>query len=84
MLGEADCGCWLEDVVKIMYNGPGNLTGFGSLFCLDKISLCVSGCPGTPYVDQTGLRLTKITCLCPESTGIKGVCHDFLTLTGIL
>jgi hypothetical protein len=36
------------------------------------------GCPGTHSVDQVGLELRKITCLCLPSAGIKGVSHHCL------
>lgn len=30
------------------------------IFFLDRVSLCISGCSGTHYVDQAGLELTEI------------------------
>ena len=44
----------------------------------DRVSLYNSpGCSGTPSVDQAGLELTEIACLCLPSTGIKGLYHYF-------
>ena len=39
-------------------------------------SLYSLGCPGTYSVDQAGLELTEITCLCLLSAGIKDVHHQ--------
>jgi hypothetical protein len=35
-------------------------------FCVssDRMSLCSPGCPGTHSVDQAGLKLKRVTCLC--------------------
>jgi hypothetical protein len=33
---------------------------FVCLFFRDRVSLCISGCPGTSSVNQAGLELTKI------------------------
>jgi hypothetical protein len=41
----------------------------------DRVSLYSPGCPGTHFVDQAGLELRNIACLCLPSAGIKGVCH---------
>ena len=38
--------------------------------------ICSFGaCPGTRFVDQTGLEITEFCLLLPPSAGIKGVCH---------
>jgi hypothetical protein len=34
-----------------------------------RVSLCSPGCPGTHSVDQAGLELTEITCLCSPVLG---------------
>jgi hypothetical protein len=33
---------------------------FGFLFFYDKFTQCSSGCPETCYVDQAGLKLTRL------------------------
>uniref|UniRef100_A0A8C8URS2 Uncharacterized protein n=1 Tax=Peromyscus maniculatus bairdii TaxID=230844 RepID=A0A8C8URS2_PERMB len=44
------------------------------IFSRDKVSLCsFDACPGSRSVDQAGLELTEIACLCLPSAGIKGV-----------
>lgn len=51
------------------------MKGFVWLFvCLvfffrDKVSLCTRGCPGTLYVDHTGLKPSS--CLCVKSKGVR-------------
>jgi hypothetical protein len=38
------------------------------LFCFgDRVSLCNPGCPGTHSVDQAGLKLRNLSCLCLPS-----------------
>lgn len=41
----------------------------------DRASLCSPGCPGTHCVNQAGLELPEIHCLCPPRAGITGVYH---------
>jgi hypothetical protein len=41
----------------------------------DRISLCNPGCPGTHFVDQTGLELKRSIYLWLQSSRIKGVHH---------
>jgi len=48
------------------------LLGFQLVF-FETVSLCRSGHPGTHYVDQAGLKLTKI--LCFPSAGTKGISY---------
>jgi hypothetical protein len=43
---------------------------FCSVFWV-RVSLYSPGCPGTHSVDQAGLKLTEIICLCLPSAGIK-------------
>lgn len=38
-------------------------------------SFISTDCPETHSVEQAGLELTKIHLLCPESAGVKGLCH---------
>jgi hypothetical protein len=40
--------------------------------------LCSSGCPGTCSVDQVGLELRALACLCLPSAGIRGVHYHCL------
>ena len=49
---------------------------FPPLVFQDRVSLCSPGCPGTYYVDQVGLELTELHCLCLWIAGIEGTqCH---------
>jgi hypothetical protein len=51
--------------------------GVGELVSSQAFSLCNRDwLSWTPFVDQAGLELTEIpTCLCPISTGMKGMGH---------
>lgn len=51
----------------------------------DKVSLCNrAGSPGTCFVDQTGLKLTEIHCLCLPNAEIEVVyCHHHLTMNDV-
>ena len=44
----------------------------------DRVSLYISGCPGTHYVDQAGLELTENHLFLPPECWIKSVCHKGL------
>ena len=55
---------------------------FVCLFCFvfqDRVSLCYNtGCPGTCFVDQIGLKLKRSTCLCHPNAEIKCLSHQCL------
>ena len=44
------------------------------------ICLCGLSCPGTNYVDQSGLKLKRSACLCLLSAGTKGMSHHCLAI----
>ena len=51
-----------------------NLENSTSLFYfVVEVALCTLVCLGIPFVDEAGLELTEITCLCLSSARIKGV-----------
>jgi hypothetical protein len=37
----------------------------------DKVSLCISGCPGTHFVDQAGLKLRNLPASASQVLGLK-------------
>jgi len=41
----------------------------------DSVSLYSTGCPGTPSVDQAGLKVKRSACLCLPRVGYKGMCY---------
>jgi hypothetical protein len=54
-------GLCLENNIRQLSFLTGFVCLFVRLFSQDRVSLCNSpGCPGTCYVDQTGLELTEI------------------------
>lgn len=44
-----------------------------AFFFLKTKFLCSPGCPGIPYVEQTGLESERCACLRLLGSGIKGV-----------
>jgi hypothetical protein len=42
---------------------------------VEKVSLCSSGCPGTPSCKPDLPQTQRSTCLCLLSAGIKDLCH---------
>jgi hypothetical protein len=61
---ESPCGCWelnsgpLEEQ-PVLSTFESSLQSFSHLF--ETEFLCNAGCPGTHFVDQAGLELTKIS-----------------------
>jgi hypothetical protein len=45
----------------------------------DRVSLYSSGCPGTHFVDQAGLKLRNL-----PASGIKGMCHAWPLNGGLI
>ena len=48
---------------------------FGFGFFRNRVSLYSSGCPGTNYVDQAGLKYRNLLASASQSAGITGLCH---------
>jgi hypothetical protein len=48
---------------------PGSFFFF--FFFRDRVSLCSSGCPGTHFVDQTGLELGNLPASASQVLGLK-------------
>ena len=50
----------------------GFLFVFLFLIFRDRVSLCISGCPGTHFVDQAGLELRNLPASASRALGLKG------------
>jgi hypothetical protein len=47
--------------------------------CRDRVSLFISGCPGTHFVDQAGLKLKNLPASASRVLGLKACTIDIIT-----
>jgi hypothetical protein len=59
----------------LLFQGVGASGGGKRGVRISKSKKCSPGCSGTLNLDQTGLELTEVFCLCLSCARIKGVQH---------